>query len=450
MDDETEAGQPTTAGETATSVRGPYGWINWYAERIGQPRRESKHPDAVVIRPIWEEFALYTDAPINGPWLQLGPYELLTLDPVAESRLGLARKALLLRAWDHLSDEPTSQAPLVTDVEDYFGGDIGDELAALLGLALARRIRSGGPVRKGLPGIAQPLGLPSEMEHHPPALEPPRRAPMIPWLGQPVALSDAEGLLCNYPELAAPDALVRAARQYVDGLWFADLDPRMAWIKLIGSLEVAANRFDDTREESNLAQLKRHRPKLYKALEKAPPEVAEVVAAETAHFLNAERKLHSFIKRFDPGPPRRRPAGAAQFDWARLDSALTVIYEHARATSTTGSRFRGSSPSRRTPSRVVSLTSASPRSPSPAGADSGPATTSPCICTCSHTSPAVRCGNGGHRLARPRHGAKAEQQRRGDGDGRQTRRSSPAGSAASAPTERHAVWRRFRRPAGAR
>jgi hypothetical protein len=330
MDDETEAGQPTTAGETATSVRGPYGWINWYAERIGQPRRESKHPDTVVIRPIWEEFALYTDAPINGPWLQLGPYELLTLDPVAESRLGLARKALLLRAWDHLSDEPTSQAPLVTDVEDYFGGDIGDELAALFGLALARRIRSGGPVRKGLPGIAQPLGLPSEMEHHPPALEPPRRAPMIPWLGQPVALSDAEGLLCSYPELAAPDAvaLVRAARQYVDGLWLADLDPRMAWIKLIGALEVAANRFDDTREESNLAQLKRHRPKLYKALEKAPPEVAEVVAAETAHFFNAERKLHSFIKRFDPGPPPRRPAGAAQFDWATLDSALTVIYEH--------------------------------------------------------------------------------------------------------------------------
>jgi hypothetical protein len=317
--------------EMATTIRGPYGWINWYAERMGQPRRENAHPDATVIRPVWEEFALYTDAPINGPWLHLGPYEVLTLDPAAESRIGVARKGLLLRVWDHLLDEPSEGArTLVTDVEDYYGGDVGDELAALLGLALARRIRSGGSVRQGLPRIAQPLGLPSEMLHHPPALEPPRRAPMIGWLRQPASLDDAKALLSIYPDLAPPTAvaLVRAARQYVDGLWLADLDPRLAWIKLIGALEVVANRFDDSREDSSLAQLKRHRPKLHKTLEKAPREVAEAVASETARLYNVERKLRSFVKRFDPGPPPLRPASPAQFDWKNLDEALGIIYEH--------------------------------------------------------------------------------------------------------------------------
>jgi hypothetical protein len=136
-----------------SAVRGPHGWINWYAERAGQPRRQDPHPDAVVIHPIWEEFALYTDAPIHGPWLELGPYEVIGLDPVGTPRLGQARKALLLRMWDHLSDDPSGEAPaLRDDVEHYFGGGLSDEFAALLGLALDRRLRSGGSVRMAFPG----------------------------------------------------------------------------------------------------------------------------------------------------------------------------------------------------------------------------------------------------------------------------------------------------------
>jgi hypothetical protein len=318
--------------EDSARIRGPHAWLNWYAERAGLPRREKAHLDAVVLHPIWEEFALYTDAAITRQTgLTFGPYELMGLDPVAEPRLGFARKAYLLRMWDHLSDTPSAGPEVVRDdVETYFGGDIADELAALLGLALARRVRSGGSVRVGVPRDHWSLGYPSEMKHHLPALEPPRRAPMIHWLAQPVALADAESLLLTYPALAAPDAvaLVRAARQYVDGLWLADADPRLAWIKLIGALEVAANRYDDTREESDLDQLKRHRRELAKLLEKAPPEVAERVASELARIYNVERKLRSFVKRFDPGPPPVRPASAWRFEWEKLDSALRVIYDH--------------------------------------------------------------------------------------------------------------------------
>src|ERR1039458_4100671 len=72
-----DAGQREPEAETPRIVRGPHGWINWYAERIGDPRRETVHPDTVVINPIWEEFALYMDAPVDGAWLTLGPYEVL-------------------------------------------------------------------------------------------------------------------------------------------------------------------------------------------------------------------------------------------------------------------------------------------------------------------------------------------------------------------------------------
>src|SRR4029077_2880524 len=233
--------QPVSFDEDAL-LRGPPGWLNWYAQQHGQARREAAHPENVVIEPIWEEFLLYADADLTGRWLELGPYEVQSLSPSGQSRLGFAQRALLLRAWDHLVDVPApASSDVRTDVQSYFGGDVGDEFAALLGLALSRRIRSGGRVRQGLPELpgkdrSRPsLGMPSEALHRTPALEPPLWEPMIPWLGQPVALSDAERLLSTYPKLTGDDAvaLVRAARQYVDGLWLADSDPRLAWIKLI-------------------------------------------------------------------------------------------------------------------------------------------------------------------------------------------------------------------------
>lgn len=327
-----EQGEKPAPTEQAAVVRGPHAWLNWYAERAGHPRRTVAHPDAIVVQPTWQEFALYTDAPIDGPWMERGPYELVTLDPLAEPRLGSPRKALLLRAWDHLSDEPSEGLPgMQTDVQHYFGGDIGDEFAALLGLAVGRRVRSGGVVRQGLPGINQPLGLPTEIFHRPPALEAPHQAPMIGWLAERARLPDAEPLISTYPTLPAADAvaLVRAARQYVDGLWVADADPRLGWIKLIGALEVAANRFDDSREESDLEQLERHRSKLHRALRRAPHDVAELVASELARLYNVERKLRSFVKRFPPEPPAIRPAPAFRVDWEKdLDKALQVIYDH--------------------------------------------------------------------------------------------------------------------------
>ena len=332
-----EAPQPGAAAKDAETpgpaiVTGPHAWINWYCERVGMPRRKEQHPDAVVLRPIWEEFALYTDCDLHGH-MDSGPYEVFTIDH-GTARVGEARKRLLLRMWDHMPDEPQSRdvdPPATLDV--YFGGDLDDELAALLSLALGRRLRSGGSVRRGYPleQINQPLGYPSEADHAAPVLQPPRGEPMIPTIGRRAWLGDPVSLFETYPVLPASDAvaLLRAARQYADALWIADGDPRLAWLKLVSALEAASTAYDEGLHETPVEQLKRHRPRLYKKLKGSPTATITAVAKEVAHTFNAERKLRAFVEHFDPGPPAERPnAQDWRFDWATLDAALGVLYEH--------------------------------------------------------------------------------------------------------------------------
>jgi hypothetical protein len=103
----------------------------------------------MVVRPIWEEFALYSDCDLHG-YIAAGPYEVFTIDH--GRALGRGAEGAPASHVDHLPDGPPSRdAEWRADVDVYFGADLGDEFAALLGLALGRRIRSRGSVRQGLP-----------------------------------------------------------------------------------------------------------------------------------------------------------------------------------------------------------------------------------------------------------------------------------------------------------
>jgi hypothetical protein len=314
-------------------ITGPRGWLNWYAQRDGYERRTEAHPDSVSIRPIWEEYALYTDAQIQGGWVTMGPYELIVIDHRESTAVGQARRTLLLRSWDHIPDHgPPGREEYAPreDVDHYFGGDLGDEIAALIGLVLGCRMRSGGLVRQGLPIGDYPVGFADESQHRAPGLVPPNRAPLLSTVARPALLNDVPAQLETYPTLNGADAvaLVRAARQYGDALWVADGDPRLAWVKLVSALEVAANHFDDGRQQTPEEQLRRHRSALYSKLVDHP-DALEAVAQQFARMFNVERKVRKFVKQFDPGPPAARPGGVGwHFDWSALDSAIGVIYDH--------------------------------------------------------------------------------------------------------------------------
>jgi len=319
--------EPRKGGDSLEErFRGPHGWANWNAHKDGLPPRETARVAATTqVLPTWTEHALYSDSYIAGE-LELGPNRLLITIPGIHEEVGRPAMQLVLRWYDHLPDPDYSAAEWETDVSDYHGGDIGDEFASLLALSLGCRMRSGGVTRLFYVGH-DPAGSPSETDHAPPVLIPPQGRAVLPRIAESRSLGGCEQLLRSYPDLSASQAvaLVRAARQYADALWIADADPRVAWIKLVGALETAANHWDGGIDETPVERLRRHRPTVYDALDSCSDDAANAIADELAHTFNVVRKFKDFVLEFDSGPPQDRPT-IGEFDWTDLEQALGVIY----------------------------------------------------------------------------------------------------------------------------
>jgi hypothetical protein len=151
---------------------------------------------------------------------------------------------------------------------------------------------------------------------------------MLPGLEREVRVEHARPFLETYAAVSSDDAvaLTRAAGQYADALWWADADPRIAWIKLVGALETAANSFDASTGSNAVDLLKGHRGKLYGRLKRVSPEAIEIVADELAGLLNAQGKMVSFTLKHAPDPPELRPF-IARFNFDDLEKALRMICE---------------------------------------------------------------------------------------------------------------------------
>ena len=304
---------------------GPHFWLNWQAQRIGQPARTNSRTHDILIQPLWQEYGLYSDARFTGE-LDFGPYRLLLAFAPRLAELGRAVLTLVLRTHDHLLD-PSSE-PLDRerqDVEGFAGGDLGDQLSSLLALALARRVRSGGVTRRAFEDA--PEGKPFLGWHHPPVLVAPVGQAMVPSIADEASLDDARPYLDAYAELDGARAVVvqRAAHQYADALWWADADPRIAWIKLFGALEAAANQW--AAELDPVEQLKRVNGPFYGELKRKAPAAIDIVARRLSRTLGAERKLLDFVVAHAPDPPQPRPQWG-QVDWTDLEPVLRVLYDH--------------------------------------------------------------------------------------------------------------------------
>ncbi len=317
----------TTTDPGESREIGPHGWANWRAQIAGSPARTDSRTSTSQVLPLWTEFALYSDAWFTGD-LAFGPMELFLSFPRYGQRVGYAKSVLTLRTHDHLPDPEYGPLDLEEqDVSAYTGGDVGDEFASLMALALNRRLRSGGAVRQSfeLGG----LGRPRLSGHQEPFLAEPDWRPMIPGIGNQALLNDASKYLDSYiaSDGAEAVALLRAAHQFADALWVADADPRIAWIKMFGALEAAANHWDGERTQDPADQLRRRHPGLYNRLRKEAPEAVEIVAVSLSRVLGAESKLLDFVLEYAPSAPKVRPEFGV-FDWGTLDAAISILYDH--------------------------------------------------------------------------------------------------------------------------
>ena len=293
---------------------------------------DSSEEASIVLRPLWSEEALYSDAVLDGALQDCGPYELLPMHD-RSARLGQPAQQVIFRHYDHMigrAADRDERTPSL-DLRGWTGGDIGDQMASVLSLALGRRLRSGGTVRFCL-SSGDPLGLPCSRDRRPPQMqEPGYRGTLLPGISDPASLSAARDLLLAYSKLNAVEAtaLTRAAAQFADALWWADADPRIAWMKLVGALEAGANHYDAAEEHADpVTLLKRHRGRLYGRLKKAGCEAATAIVAEDlARTFNVEQKLSRFVSAFTPDPPSLRP-DVARVDFENLESDLALIYEY--------------------------------------------------------------------------------------------------------------------------
>lgn len=309
------------------TVRGPAGWLNWQAERQGQPARATSKTSGALLIPLWEEYALYSDATLGGQ-LSIGPYRLILTLADMPNTVGRPAMQVVLRANEHLGNPDVEEIDWSEeDVAGYYGGNLADEFAALLSLALGRRLRSGGVIRKAFDH--DPLGTPWEGVHRPPMLAEPVHAPMLPKIADDATLEDAKALLTAYSILDGRRAvaLVRSAQQYADALWWADADPRIAWIKLVSAMETAANEWSGSRYPDLAVQLERLHNSLYTKLESAAPHAIPIVAKHLKGTIGATAKFLDFTLAFLPNPPDIRPRDSA-IDWSELEPVLRVIYDH--------------------------------------------------------------------------------------------------------------------------
>jgi hypothetical protein len=121
---------------------------------------------------------------------------------------------------------------------------MSDEIAALVSLIAGVRLRAAGTVR--LSGIHDPddedPGTPILFEV--PRLSRPGRGDreLIPSAVRRPTNLDGLDRLAYLPSLAEnfQVELVRAARAYASGLWWANEDPNRAWLQLVTAVEIAA------------------------------------------------------------------------------------------------------------------------------------------------------------------------------------------------------------------
>lgn len=279
------------------------------------------------------EIPLYTDAPVmfRGE-VRTGPYQFTRVAPVNTCEEPF-RTIIILRVDVHITrDDHLWLADLEkTDDTAYHGGDLNDEIAALLSLVLGIRLAPGSMTREFSHG-SDPRGIPS-FSSTVPLLGMRYEHSIIPRLQHTQDVRSLPELLQTFPVLDKEDAvaLVKAARQYQQAIWHADADPNQAWLMLVSALETAANHW--WRKDSIPVEvLEDGNKELYELLvAEGGLELATKVAPLLGHLLGASKKFRKFVLRFLPGPPERRPGAMGRFafeDPAKLKEALQKIYTY--------------------------------------------------------------------------------------------------------------------------
>lgn len=327
-------GRPPRPDKTPPEWAGAWGPRTWLNQRACDSRQPSTGA---------EEFGLYSDVDVSGELAdeRLAPHSLfnaLAFKTTTDLRV-------VLRIENHLGVGLRPVDWSERDDSTWVGMSIDEEYAALVSLALGRRFRSGGLTREfRQEADADVRGRPAWYFHRP--LQAPRPAgtdALLPSALTGVSLADGLDLLSLYRHLDADQAvdLVRAARQYQLALWVCEEDGELAWLRLIGAIEVLAQALKVPRVDV-VDRIRDYWPDLYRAVEPAGPDIVREVAKATAQHVKATQRFVRFLGDRMPPPPAVRPEYDA-LDWTdeELRAGFKVLYEHRSAALHAGKPWPG-------------------------------------------------------------------------------------------------------------
>jgi hypothetical protein len=308
---------------------GTEAWRNWKAFDDSKPEIENADDE------------LYSDRLFVGGHTTVGPYTLSMIIPQdATERAPEVAPAVRLHVGVHanLIPEVVVDGQLVQSNSDaYHGGNASDEIAALVALTLGVRLRVAGTVQ--LSGIhehsenQQPIYLNVAPLAHPGRLG----REYIPAALTRSADLDQLDRLKSFPGLPeeAQVELVRAARAYATGLWWANEDQNQSWLQFVTAVEIAANYRQKVqgKPEELVEDLW---PELWKVLNPADASVRATVSKLLAPQIRAKKKFVAFLVGCAPSPPSLRPQ-FGKLDWGKMEDHAKLVYDH-RSTALHGGK----------------------------------------------------------------------------------------------------------------
>jgi hypothetical protein len=277
------------------------------------------------------ESPLFTDAHITSKNIKeiFGPYELINTIPFRNA-LHLFQPAVVLRINEYMVYNAVNEDKTYED--NYHGGSLTEEVAALISLALGIRIKAGAITRE-FHRYGDPKGLPIAYGYGENPIAPPvNHSPVLPRAIGTHLLNDAD-IILKLPHLTPKSAsvLIKSARLFQNGLWISESDPLLSWIMLVSAIEVVAVYYWKSKYVSPIHRLEFSKPKLSElVLRIGNRKLEEEIAKELADITGARRKFLGFVLDFLPSPPINRPEEWAQLNWetASIKKSLDKIYDY--------------------------------------------------------------------------------------------------------------------------
>jgi hypothetical protein len=252
--------------------------------------------------------------------------QIINAVPIARS----FRPTLVLRVAQHYAEHKLHVMD-ETREENYHGGFLADEIAALFSLFLGIRLKSGDANREfNVDGDS--FGRPRSYGFFDDPILPkiPKRPILKSTLG--THSLDIINSLSFFPKVSPYDAIaiIRAARLYQEAVWMVESTPELSWILLTSAVETIAQRWREE-EETPLERLRASRPELEEKLKaQGDEEFVLAVANDIAPYMGATKTFVDFLMEFMPPPPSKRPDTFAQLSWEvpQLKKVMGVIYHY--------------------------------------------------------------------------------------------------------------------------